>query len=226
MDNRKSSGVAGPFQSKRKTFGPQQTILQPPKGYVPPLRNELQPTGVYDTKTGYWVGLPIEALVEALVHAEMLNPVGKVDSRNAITLTIPAGTAVGVYGTTSELAVPSDEVWYLSHVVLDVPAPSVGDFYANFRVSEWPDAAVAAGRLFWPANQGPGLDQFAAECYQAAPLFATWGADWAGRLGTPIRLGPGGKLTLVGEVQAAGPTGVDRTITLTPYGWKGKRLVE
>jgi hypothetical protein len=175
--------------------------------------------GVYDSKTGYWVGLPIEALVEALVQAEYLTPVGKLDTRDAITLTIPSGTGVAVYATVKELVVPSDEVWFLTQIQLDVPAPNVGTPLGNFRISEWPDATNAAGKPFWAVNQGVGTVY--AECFQAAPLFLPPG-DF---IGTPIKLPPGSKLTLFGEVTVAA-LGADRTLTLTPYGWKAKRLVE
>lgn len=178
------------------------------------------PIGYYK---GQAVFVDLDKLVnQPLVHAEQLNSLGKIDTRNQITLTIPSGTAVGVYGTVIELEVPSGEVWFLSQVELITPAQAGGIVLGNFRVSGWSDPDYAAGQKFWVNNQGQAAGgTYVAECYGCAPAFVALGDA----IGTPLRLGPGAKLTLFGEVTTAALT-ADRTLTLNPYGWKGKQLVE
>jgi hypothetical protein len=120
--------------------------VQPPKGWVPPIDTVLRPMGVYDTKSGAWVGLPLQALIEALVQAEYLTPLGKIDSRNAITLTVPSGTGVGLYATRKNIEVPAGEVWFIT--ALDLVTPVQG---------------------------GAGGLTVTGECYQAAPLLIPLG---------------------------------------------------
>ena len=45
--------------------------------------------GVYDTDKGVWVGLPLQALTEALVLAEALHAVDRIDERNHVEVTVP-----------------------------------------------------------------------------------------------------------------------------------------
>ncbi|MDY6916929.1 MAG: hypothetical protein SVP26_03145 [Chloroflexota bacterium] len=200
--------------------------VRPPAGWVPsidePDRTILRLIAVYDSESGHWVGLPLQALTEALVHAEQLHSVGKIDSRQGTTLTVPSGSAVGVYGTVKEIEVPADEVWFLSQVELVTPAQSGGIVLGNFRVSPWADEDHAAGQSFWATNQGAaGGGIYVAECYGCAPAFVALGDA----IGAVLRLPPGAKLTLFGEVTTAALT-ADRTLTLNPYGWKGKRLLD
>ena len=210
--------------SRSRGLTPQQLPgIAPPKGWVPPLDAVLRLMGVYDTKNGVWVGLPLQAFIEALVHAEYLTPLGKIDSREGISLTVPSGTGVGIYATRKSIEVPADEVWFITQLDLVTPAQNGGIVLANVRVSNWLDAATtpdADGLPFWATNQGgAGGANPTAECYQAAPLVFPLGEA----IGTPIRLPPEAKLTLCAEV-TVNTLGADRVVTLTPYGWKGKLL--
>jgi len=213
---------------EEKVLTPQQAYpgypgVQPPKGWVPPLDAVTTLIGVYDNKKGTWVGLPLQAFIEALVQAEQLNPLGKVDLRQVATLTVPSGTGIGVYATRKQIEVPTNEVWFLSQLELVTPAQSGGIVLANVRISTWPDTASSPdtdGLAFWAANRGgaPG-GTYVAECYGCAPAFVALGDG----IGAPLRLPPGSKLTICAEVTTAALT-ADRVVTLTPYGWKGKLL--
>jgi hypothetical protein len=214
-------------EEEHKLFTPQQTPgyagVAPPKGWVPPLDSIMREMGVYDTKNGVWVGLPLQAFIEALVHAEYLTPLGKIDARNVATLTVPSGTGVGLYATRKAIEVPAGEVWFITQLDLVTPVQHAGIVLANVRVSNWPDIATtpdADGLPFWTTNQGgAGGANPTGECYQAAPLIFPLGEA----LGTPIKLPPAAKLTLCAEVTTA-QLNADSVITLTPYGWKGKLL--
>ncbi len=223
MDNKLSSAIFGARMSGKRSYGPQQTIVQPPKGYVPPLNNSLQPMGVYNTKTGYWVGLPIEALTEALVLAEQLNIVGNLDGltedTDLQTITVPAGTVAGVT-ITETLTVPSGEVWFINGVVGTCLADVTGTIVFNWRCSRFADAGGSAlGGIFHAAPLatplGPQYDEFS----EIATLFAL------GNKPVPLRLPPGATISgqLTNAVGAAAATGVVGTLRL--YGWKGKYLV-
>ena len=73
---------------------PQQYAGQrPPKGWVPPLDAVLTLLGVYDNVSGFWVGLPLQALTEALLIAEVLHTEDRIDERDKIELTVANGTA-------------------------------------------------------------------------------------------------------------------------------------
>jgi len=211
---------------KNKQISAQQYPgIAPPSGWVPAIGPNLMPMAVYDNVKKNWVGLPIQALIEALVQAEQLSPLGKIDSRNAVTLTVPSGAAVGAYATRKYIEVPADEVWYLSQVQLVTPAQAGGIVVANFRLSPWKDSAAtpdADGLPFWAANQGQAAGgTYTAQCSAVASgLFAVGDV-----IGAPLRLPPSSKLALVAEVTTAALT-ADCTATLTPFGWKGKRLVQ
>ena len=214
----------GKDRVKDKTVSPLQalTSVSPLTATEGRSRGSLGvlPIGYYKGDAAFW-DLD-KANNQPLVHAEQLNSLGKIDTRNQITLTIPNGTAVGVYGTVAELEVPSGEVWFLSQVELITPAQAGGIVLGNFRISGWSDPNVAAGQAFWANNQGQALGgTYVAECYGCAPAFVALGDA----IGAPLRLGPGDKLTLFGEVTTAALTAA-RTLTLNPYGWKGKRLVD
>ncbi len=205
--------------------GPGYPGARPPKGWVPPLDVLLREMGVYDNKEGVWKALPLQAFTEALIHAEQLNSLGKVDSRHAATLTIPSGTGIGIYATRKQIEVPDTEIWFLTQLELVTPAQSGGIVVANVRISGWPDTATtpdADGLPFWATNRGGALGgTYDAECYGCAPAFVALGDA----IGAPLKLLPGAKLTICAEVTVAALT-ADRIVTLTPYGWKGKRLVE
>jgi hypothetical protein len=168
--------------------------------------------GVYDTDLGAWVGLPIEALTEALVLAESKHALDKIDDRNKKEATIPAGSPVGEKKT-AEIEVPSGEVWFINRLVLTSPAesgPGVGDIVkVNVRVSKWPE-----NKAYWSAAKGTAaLDTY------------TIDLPAHGELGEELRLFGGDKLTLEAELTGA-VAGANLVASLTPYGRKGKRLVE
>jgi len=177
---------------------------------------------VYDNDTGYLQVLPIQALTEALVKAESVHSLAKLDARNAVTLTVPNGTATGVYDTRSKLGpVDSDEVWFLTVIQVDTPAQSGGITLGNFRVSSWEDPDDDSdGQLFWAAYQGGAVaGTYYAEFHTGAPVLALPGDQ----VGVPLRLGPADYVQLCARITTAALT-ADRTLTLTPYGWKGKLL--
>jgi len=210
---------------EEKLFTPQQAYpgITPPKGWVPPIDAVLRLMGVYDNVKGAWVGLPLQAFIEALVHAEQLNSLGKIDSRQVKTLTVPSGTGVGLYATRAYIEVPTTEIWFLSQLQLDTPAQLGGIVLANIRISKWPDSAATPdtdGLPFWATDRGGAVGgSYYAECYGCSPAFAALGDA----IGAPLRLPPGSKLAICAQVTTAALTG-DRVVTLTPYGWKGKLL--
>ena len=68
----------------KEPFIPQQNLpgypgASLPKGWVPYPDAVLRLMGVYDNKSGSWVGLPLQAFIEGLVKSEQLNPLGKID---------------------------------------------------------------------------------------------------------------------------------------------------
>ena len=68
---------------------PQQYAGQrPPKGWVPPLGQDLTLLGVYDNESGYWMGLPLQILREALLTAESLHTEDRIDERDKIELNL------------------------------------------------------------------------------------------------------------------------------------------
>jgi hypothetical protein len=79
--------------------------VRPPKGWMPPLGELLSLLGVYDNESGYWVGLPLQALTEALLVAESLHTEDRIDERDKIEVTVPNGTAQDT-AKTKEFEVP------------------------------------------------------------------------------------------------------------------------
>jgi hypothetical protein len=73
--------------------------VRPPRGWVPPLGTVLQQIGVYNNETGYWEGLPLQALVEALLVAESLHTQDRIDGRNKVELEVASGTEADVVKT-------------------------------------------------------------------------------------------------------------------------------
>jgi hypothetical protein len=186
---------------------PQQVPGQrPPKGWVPPLGQFLSLLGVYDNETGHWVGLPLQALKEALLTAESHHTEDRIDERNKITVTMPDATAVDTVRTT-EYEIPAGEVWYLNRLSLVTEAEVSG----NVRVSKFPKTGDVEKKYL-------GTDQ-------AAGASTNYDLATAGQLGADLRLVGGDKLTVVATVTAVGGTTADRKVTLNPYGRKARRLL-
>jgi hypothetical protein len=186
---------------------PQQYAGQrPPKGWVPPLDAVLSLLGVYDNVSGFWVGLPLQALTEALLVAEALHTEDRIDERDKIELTVANGTAKDTVKT-KEYEIPSGEVWYLNRLNLVTEAEISG----NIRISKFPKSG--------------SLDK----TYLGTDLAASQDVDYdlgaAGELGADLRLLGGDKVTVVATVTAVGGTTADRKVTLNPFGRKSTRLV-
>lgn len=131
--------------------GPGTAGTRPPKGWMPPLGTVLQEVGVYDNDSGYWVGLPLQALTMALVQAEKQHTVDKIDPRNGLVkVTVPIGTATAATKT-AELEVPSDEVWYLCEheiAIHTVGGLTDGNITVNFTVSSFPKVDGAEKKYY------------------------------------------------------------------------------
>ncbi len=186
---------------------PQQYAGQrPPKGWVPPLDAVLTLLGVYDNVSGFWVGLPLQALTEALLVAEALHTEDRIDERDKIELTVANGTAKDTVKT-KEYEIPSGEAWYLNRLNLVTEAEISG----NIRISKFPKSGT--------------LDK----TYLGTDLAASQNVDYdlgaAGQLGADLRLLGGDKVTVVATVTAVGGTTADRKVTLNPFGRKSTRLV-
>ena len=179
---------------------------RPPKGWVPPLGQSLALLGVYDNESGYWMGLPLQVLREALLNAEALHTEDRIDERDKIEVTVPNATAQDTVKT-KEFEVPAGEVWYLNRFNLVTEAEVSG----NIRVSKFPKVSDIDKKYL-------GTDQAASqnEDYDLAS---------AGQLGADLRLIGGDKLTVVATVTAVGGTTADRKVTLNLYGRKARRLV-
>jgi hypothetical protein len=179
---------------------------RPPKGWVPPLGQSLSLLGVYDNESGYWMGLPLQVLREALLNAESLHTEDRIDERDKIEVTVPNATAQDTVKTT-EFEVPSGEVWFLNRLNLITEAEVSG----NVRVSKFPKVSDI-DKKYLGTDQAAGADT---DYDLAAP----------GQLGADLRLVGGDKITVVATVTAVGGTTADRKVTLNPYGRKAKRLV-
>ena len=220
---------------------------RPPKGWVPPLSQLMSLLGVYDNESGYWVGLPLQALSEQLVLAEKQHALDRIDLRNGqVSITIPIGTAVGAQ-VTGDIEVPEDEIWFLRNHEIRIhqqAALTAGDLIANFRVSRFPSTDDVA-KLFYNTNDRLVATQAqiaAGDIYDHDMVLV--GAYWDGvaevkvyrgvirdfadpdELGNALRLVGGNKLTLVGTVDTAAVAGGAITVDLTVWGLRGKRLVE
>ena len=191
-------------------IAPQQTPgypgTRPPKGWVPPLGQALTLLGVFDNESGYWIGLPLQVLREALLTAEALHTEDRIDERDKIELTVPTGSAQDTVKT-KEYEVPSGEVWYLNQLNLVTEAEISG----NIRISKFPKTDTIDKKYL-------GTDL-------AASQNVNYDLASAGQLGADLRLIGGDKLTVVGTVTAAGGTTADRKVTLNLYGRKARRLV-
>jgi len=182
----------------------------------------------YDHYDGSLRILDVGALRELEVLAEKAHSTRKLDTRDTITVNMPAASPVGTI-LTATLPVPAGEVWYLGAVQVTSPAESgalVGDIVqVNFRVSNWVDQAAtpsAAGQLFWAANQGTAAaNTYDAWC--AGPEGLVWTA-WGDAIQVEgLRLKGGDYLTLVATMTGV-PAGAILAATLIPYGYGGKVL--
>jgi hypothetical protein len=171
---------------------------------VPPLGQWLTLIGVYDNESGYWMGLPLQVLREALLSAEALHTEDRIDERDKIEVTVLDASAQDTVKT-AEFEVPAGEVWFLNRLNLVTEAEVSG----NIRISKFPKVSDADKKYL-------GTDQAAAP----APT-TTCGS---GQLGADLRLIGGDKITVV-HVTAVGGTTADRKVTLNPYGRKANRLV-
>ncbi len=190
-----------------KKIIPQQYAGQrPPKGWVPPLGQFLTLLGVYDNDSGFWVGLPLQVLREALLSAEVLQTADRIDERDKIEVTVPDTSAQDTVKT-KEFEVPSGEVWFLNRLNLVTEAEVSG----NIRISKFPKVSDVDKKYL-------GTDQ-------AAGANTNYDLAAAGQLGADLRLVGGDKITVVATVTAAGGTTADRKVTLNPFGRKAERLV-
>jgi hypothetical protein len=179
---------------------------RPPKGWVPPLGQDLTLLGVYDSESGYWMGLPLQVLREALLTAESLHTEDRIDERDKIEITVPDVSAQDVVKT-KEYEVPAGEVWFLNRLNLVTEAEVSG----NIRISKFPKVSDIDKKYL-------GTDQ-------AAGATTNYDLAAAGQLGANLRLIGGDKLTVVATVTAVGGTTADRKVTLNLYGRKARRLV-
>ena len=179
---------------------------RPPKGWVPPLGQDLTLLGVFDNESGYWMGLPLQVLREALLTAESLHTEDRIDERDKIEITVPDVSAQDVVKT-KEYEVPAGEVWFLNRLNLVTEAEVSG----NIRISKFPKVSDIDKKYL-------GTDQ-------AAGATTNYDLAAAGQLGADLRLIGGDKLTVVATVTAVGGTTADRKVTLNLYGRKARRLV-
>ena len=179
---------------------------RPSKGWVPPLGQYLSLLGVYDGQTGHWVGLPLAALVEALLTAESLHTQDRIDERDKIEVSVLTGTAVDIVKN-GEYEIPAGEVWWLNRFNLVTEAEVSG----NIRISKFPRTNDIEKKYL-------GTDQIASQD-------VNFDLGAAGQLGADLRLVGGDKITVVATVTAAGGTTADRKVTLNLYGRKARRLV-
>jgi len=191
----------------KEKFVPLQVAGQrPPKGWVPPLGQELNLLGVFDNDSGYWMGLPLQVLREALLTAESLHTEARIDERDKIEVSVPDASAQDTVKT-QEFEVPSGEVWYLNRLNLVTEAEVSG----NVRVSKFPKTDAVEKK------------------YLGTDLAASQDVDYdlasPGQLGADLRLIGGDKLTVVATVTAVGGTTAARKVTLNVYGRKARRLV-
>ena len=218
---------------------------RPPKGWVPPLGQLLSLLGAYDEETGYWVGLPLQALTQQLILAEKQYTLDRIDRRNGrCSLTMQVGDAVGT-SREAEIEVPEDELWYLrchEICVRQQAALTAGDLICNFRVSSFPKTDDT-DKLFY--NQDDRLTAIQAAIAAGDvcdSLMTLVGAYWDGsaevkvyrpelrdfahcdELGTELRLVGGDKLTLVVTVANAALAGGAVAVDLTVWGRRAKIL--
>lgn len=165
--------------------------------------------------------LNLDTLRQLWRYGEAVQPIGKVDTRNTLSVTVPITAALNE-SFTGALTVPAGELWFITTIAITKPAALTTDIIlVNFRVSSWLDDAVvpsSAGKLFFPAGQGGlGADTFYAEFFGAAVFL---GFE---NLPVPLRLVGGDYLTLVATLTGA-VIAAAQTTTLTAYGYKARLL--
>jgi len=187
---------------------------------TPPLIGSVIVGGWDD---GYWRSLNLSTLRQLWRQGELIQPNGKLDTRNLVTATLAATAVIGDVAS-AELTVPAGELWFIQALRLISPAecaPGEGQItLVNFRVSSWPDddGSNSAGKLFFAAGRGTiVLDTYWVEAYGGAPFTDPE------NLGTPIRLVGGDKITLYATLAGANATAA-LAATLTPYGYKAQLL--
>ena len=168
---------------------------------------------------GAWRVLNLDTLRQLWRLSERIQPAGKLDSRNTVTATIAAGSAVGVVAEAT-LTVPSGELWFIQALqVVSPPECAAGEgqiVQVNFRISAWPDDddSDEDGKLFWATGRGTiGTDTYWQELYTSAPMLAPENLD------VPIRLAAADYITLIATLTGAAATAA-MNATLTPYGYK------
>ncbi len=187
-------------------YEPQQFPVAAPAGWVPAVGGVLNLVGVFDTRRRTWVGLPLDALTEALVAAERLHAEDRIDARNGqADVTIPDASDEGTVRT-QEIEVPAGEVWFINRFNLVTEDEVTG----NIRISRFPKVDDVDKR-YLQTNQAAGED-------------VNYDLADPGELGTELRLVGGDKVTVVGTADAL--TTADRDVTLTLFGRKARRLVE
>jgi hypothetical protein len=204
----------------------------PPEAVKPPVEDKvIKPQqsqqgnvliGSFDPQTGGFHYVNLDFIRQPQVLAEAAHILGIIDDRAVISATIKAGAAIGSKAT-AQYIVPSTEVDFLEMIKVTTPGESgvgVGDILqANFRISIWPDALSSNGQSWWATPQGvvaPGT--YWAEFQPAGPFVDPKNMD------KPLRLPAGAIITL--EVVLTGAVaGADLTATLTPYGYRGKRIM-
>ncbi len=172
---------------------------------------------------GQSVFVDIDKLVnEPLAQVEGLYSLDKLDDRDVITATIPINSPVGTV-VTAELVVPAGDLWLINRINLFRGLMGAAEIaQINFRHSSWQFPDVRGGATVNPSGRS----------YLAATLNATDAIaidedidlPAQGEIGAELRLKGGDKITL--EVTLAGAVAAAaRTVTLTPFGRKIRKLV-
>jgi hypothetical protein len=194
-------------------------------GGVPVNQLGFLPLGEYKGEVRFF---DLDLLVnEPLVLAEQLHILGLLDGReedyDLQTLTIPNAAAIGAQ-VTSDIEVPSGEVWFISALEMVLPADAGGTPTMNWHCDLWTDRSVtpstygqpfhAAAVSFSPGG-GTQWDEF------------TYPGNWwaATNKQCPLRLPAGKKITFVVTNTVAVATAAMTCIGRV-YGWIGKKLVE
>jgi hypothetical protein len=166
---------------------------------------------------------------QPLVLAEQLHIQGILDGReeghDLVTITNPAGALVGTQ-VRGRLTVPAGEVWYISGVVLTIPADAAAIIAANWRCSLWADRAATPdpdGQAFHGAAiadvapAGAGIVQY--------DEFGPWTTLVAITNKTVLLRLPAGAVIAVEGTVTTAPPGADVDTALQLYGFIGKPLV-
>ena len=197
---------------------PKLIMPQQIRAATPPIIGSVI-AGGWDS--GDWRTLNLDTLRQIWRLSERIHPVGKLDSRNAATATIPCGaTAASVHSGT--ITVPTGELWFVQSIYVLLPYSASCVLSANFRISRWPDddasPANALGKAFWASDKVlvDGRDEtFQAEFYTSAPNLDKENLD------VPLRLLGGDTITLEMTLVSGSPAAACGLCpTITPYGYK------